>query len=134
MAEHSYTRQMHGERLARAALALDAIYSAMVGLSIILLRARIGGLIGLPGVLIGALGAALVGWAYVLLAQTVRIDWRRGVGQTVAANTAASLALVTAAAFHPARGARLLLGFVALDAKVLAVAEGISLIRDRGRS
>ena len=33
---------------------------------------------------IGALGAAVIGWAYVMLGQTVRIDWRRGIKQMLA--------------------------------------------------
>jgi hypothetical protein len=124
---------MSGERLARVSLAIDAVYSALMGLSIIVFRARIGGLLRLPGILVGAFGAAVVGWAYVVLAQTVRFDWRMGIKQTMSANTVVATSLALAAAFHPARGARVLLGFVALDAMSLAVAESISLIRGRRR-
>ena len=77
---------MNGERLARVSLALDAVYCGLMGLLIIVLRARIGGLVRLPALLIGAIGAAIVGWAYVVLGQTARIDWRKGVKQTLSAN------------------------------------------------
>ena len=124
---------MNGERLARVSLAIDAVYSALMGLSIIAFHARLGGLLRLPGILVAAFGAAVVAWAYVVLAQTVRIDWRKGIVQTLTANAMVATLLALAAAFHPARGARVLLGFVALDAISLAVAEGISLIRGRTR-
>jgi hypothetical protein len=124
---------MNGERLARASLALDAVYCALMGLLIIVLRARIGGLVGLPGLLIGAVGAAIVGWAYVVLGQTARMDWRKGVKQTLSANVAVSVLLALGAALHPVRGARALLAFLALDAISFAVAQGISLVRGRRR-
>ena len=124
---------MNGERLARVSLAIDAVYCAVMGLLVIVFRARIGGLMRLPAVLIAAAGAGIVGWAYVVLAQAVRIDWRKGIKQTLAANAAVSVVLTLAAALHPARGARALLAFLALDVVSLAVAQAISLIRGRKR-
>jgi hypothetical protein len=120
---------MSGERLARLTLALDAVYCGVLGLLTIALRGRIGGLVGLPGVVIGALGAAVIGWAYVVLGQTVRIDWRRGIKQTVAANSVAAFLLALGAALHPGRGASAIMAFVSLDVISIAVAQTLSLIR-----
>lgn len=125
---------MSGERLARLTLALDAVYCAFLGLVAIALRGRIGGLVGLPGVAIGAIGAAVIGWAYVVLGQTVRIDWRRGIKQTVAANSVAATLLALGAALHPGRGASALMAFVSLDVIALAVAQALSLTRGRKRA
>jgi hypothetical protein len=123
---------MSGERLARVSLALDAVYCAVMGLLAIALRARIGQLVGLPGLLVGALGAAVVGWAYVVIGQTARIDWRRGIKQTVTANAVVATLLALGAALHPGRGASALMAFVSLDVISLAVAQALSLIRGRG--
>mgnify|MGYP001555625711 CR=1 FL=1 len=120
---------MGGERLGRIALALDVIYGLLTGGLLIVFRARVGGLLRLPGPLVAALGGAAVGWAVIVLGQTVRMDWRRGVKQVLAANVAGSIALAVVSAFHPVRGARALLAFIALDVMALAVAQGISLIR-----
>jgi len=125
---------MSGERLARASLALDAVYCAVMGLLVIVLRGRIGGLVQLPGIVIGAAGAALIGWAYVVLGQTVRIDWRKGIKQMMVVNTVATVLLALAAALHPVRGARALLAFIALDIVALGVAQALSLIRGRRKS
>jgi len=124
---------MNGERLARLTLALDAVYCAVMGLTVIVFRARIGGLMRVPGLLIGALGAAVIGWAYVVLGQTVRIDWRRGIKQTLAANTVVATLLALGAALHPGRGASALMAFVSLDVISIAVAQALSLIRGRSK-
>jgi hypothetical protein len=125
---------MGGERLARVTLALDAVYCAVLGLMAIVMRARIGGLLGIPGTLVGALGAAVVGWAYVVLGQTVRFDWRRGIEETMTANTVAATLLALVAALHPSRRASALLAFVSLDVMSLAVAQAVSLIRGRAQA
>ncbi len=124
---------MTGERLARVTLALDAGYCAVMGLLVIVFRARIAGLVRLPGVAIGALGAAIIGWAYVVLGQAVRLDWRRGIKQTLTANVAAASLLALGAALHPGRGASALMAFVSLDAISMAMAQAFSLTRRRGR-
>ncbi len=131
-ASEPYTRAMGAERLARASLALDAIYCLISGALLVILRARVGGLLRLPGTLIAAAGAATVGWAMVVLGQTVRIDWRTGIKQVLGVNALVSILLAIAAALHPARGARLLLAFISLDVMSLAVVQGVSLVR-RGR-
>ena len=95
--------------------------------------ARIGALVRLPGVLVAAIGTAVVAWAYVLLGQTARIDWRTGIKQTLSVNAIVSVLLALGAALHPARGARALLALLALDAMSLAVVQGISLVRERRR-
>lgn len=125
---------MNGERLARVSLALDAVYCGLMGLLIIALRARIGGLVRLPALLVGAVGAAIVGWAYVVLGQTARMDWRKGVKQTLSANVVVSVLLALGAALHPARGARALLAFLALEVTTFAVAQGLSLVLGRRRN
>ena len=128
-----YTLDMSGERLARVTLALDAVYCAVMGLLVVAFRARIGGLFGLPGLLFGALGAAVVGWAYVVLGQTVRIDWRRGIKQTLTANAVAATLLALGAALHPGRGASALMAFASLDVISIAAAQAISLTRGRSK-
>ena len=110
-------------------LALDFIYCAVAGTIAMVLRGRLGGLMRLPAVLIAAVGAAAFGWAMLVLAQTVRIDWRTGVKQVLAANVAASTVLAVAAAFHPVRGARLLLAFVSLDVMSFAVLQAVALVK-----
>ena len=120
---------MGGERLGRIALALDVIYCLLTGALLVVFRARVGGLLRLPGPLVAAVGGATIGWAVIVLGQTVRMDWRRGVKQVLAANVAGSIALAVVSAFHPVRGARALLAFIALDVMALAGAQGISLIR-----
>lgn len=125
---------MSGERLARVSLALNAVYCAFFGLLAIAFRSRIGGLVGLPGLVVGALGAAVIGWAYVLLAQTVRIDWRRGIKETVAASSAVAVLLALGAALHPGRGASALMAFVSLDVISIAVAQALSLMRRDSRA
>ena len=120
---------MGGERLGRVALALDVIYCLLTGALLVLFRARVGGLLRLPAPLVAAAGGAVAGWAVIVLGQTVRIDWRRGIKQVLTANVVASVVLAVVAAFHPARGARVLLAFIALDVMALAVAQGISLVR-----
>ncbi len=129
----AYTQQMSGERLARVSLALDAVYCGLVGLIAIAFRARIGALVGLPGLVIAAVGAAVVGWAYVVLGQTVRIDWRRGIKQTLSANTLVAVLLALSAALHPGRGASALLAFVSLDVMAIAATQAVSLLRGRAR-
>jgi hypothetical protein len=124
---------MSGERLARVTLALDAVYCAFLGLVAIAFRGRIGALVGLPGLVVAALGGAVVGWAYVVLGQTVRIDWRRGIKQTLAANVAASSLLALGAALHPGRGASALMAFISLDVMSIAAAQAISLLRGRSK-
>ena len=95
---------------------------------------RIGGLLGVPGAFVGALGAAVIGWAYQVLGQTVRIDWRRGVKQTLTANTVVAVLLAFGAALHPGRGASALMAFVSLDVISIAVAQALSLTRGRSRT
>jgi hypothetical protein len=129
----AYTQHMSGERLARVTLALDAVYCGLVGLVAIAFRGRIGALVGLPGVVIAALGAAVVGWAYVVLGQTVRLDWRRGIWQTMTANSVVAFLLALGAALHPGRGASALMAFVSLDVMSIAAAQAISLIRGRSK-
>ena len=124
---------MSGERFGRAWLALDFIYCAVVGSVAIALRARIGGLMRLPGILVAAVGAAVLGWGMLVLAQTVRIDWRTGVKQVLVINGTIAVLLAGLAAFHPVRGARLLLAFVSLDAMSFAVAQGLTLWRRGSR-
>ncbi len=120
---------MSGERLARASLALDAIFCSSVGFLFVVFRARLAGILHLPVGLIVAAGVAIVGWATVVLGQTVRIDWRLGAKQTAAANAAASALLGLGAALHPARGARVFLVVSALKVGSFAVAQVISLLR-----
>lgn len=129
----AYTQPMSGERLARVTLALDAVYCGLVGLIAIAYRGRIGSLVGLPGVIIAAIGAAVVGWAYVVLGQTVRMDWRRGIWQTMTANSVMAFLLALGAALHPGRGASALMAFVSLDVMSIAAAQAISLIRGRSK-
>jgi hypothetical protein len=124
---------MNGERLARVTLALDAVYCAVMGLIVIVFRAWIGSLVRLPGAFVGAIGVAVIGWAYVVLGQTVRIDWRRGIKETVAANTLAAMLLALGAALHPGRGASALMAFVSLDVISIAVAQVLSLTRGRSK-
>ena len=124
---------MSGERLARVTLALDAVYCGLVGLITIAFRGRIGALVGLPGVVIAAIGAAVVGWAYVVLGQTVRMDWRRGIRQTMTANAVMAFLLALGAALHPGRGASALMAFVSLDVMSIAAAQGISLLGGRSK-
>lgn len=124
---------MSGERLARVTLALDAIWCASVGLLLIVFRARLGGLLRVPGLLVAAIGAAAAGSSFAVLGQTVRIDWRRGIKQMVATNSLVAAGLALAAAIHPARGGRALLAFTALDAMALAAAQAISLLSRRKR-
>jgi hypothetical protein len=124
---------MNGERLARVSLALDAVHCALLGLLVIVLRDRIGGLVRLPGVVVAALGTGLVAWAYVVLGQTARMDWRRGIKQILSANVIVSVLLALGASLHPVRGARAVLAFLALDAMSFAVAQGLSLVRGRRR-
>lgn len=121
---------MSGERLARASLALDAVYCAFIGLAAIVFRRRISGLVGIPGPAVGALGAAVIGWAYVVLGQTVRIDWRRGVKQMMTANTIVASLLTLASALHPGRGASALMAFVSLDLISIAAVQAVALTRD----
>lgn len=113
---------------------MNAVYCAFFGLLAIAFRSRIGGLVGLPGLVVGALGAAVIGWAYVLLAQTVRIDWRRGIKETVAASSAVAVLLALGAALHPGRGASALMAFVSLDVISIAVAQALSLMRRDSRA
>ena len=120
---------MGGERFGRAWLALDFIYSVMVGSIAIVLRARIGGLLRLPGIAVAAVGAAVLGWAVLVLAAAVRLDWRTGVKQVLLTNGVVAVLLAALAAFHPVRGARLLLAFVSLDVMSFAVVQGITLWR-----
>jgi len=120
---------MSGERLARLTLALDAVYCAVMGLLAIVFRHRIGALVRAPGLVIGAGGAAVIGWAYVALGQTARIDWRRGIKEMVAANAVVSMLLALGAAMHPGRGASALMAFVSLDVISIAVAQALSLMR-----
>ena len=94
---------------------LDAMYCAIIGLLLVAMRARIGGLLQVPGLLVAAVGAATVGWAGVVLGQAMRRDWRRAIKQTMVANAGVSMLLAVAAALHPARGARAFLAFTALD-------------------
>ena len=122
---------MTGERLARATLALDFIYCAVVGALLVLFNGRLASLLRAPGILVVAAGVATAAWGFVVLGQSVRIDWRRGIKQTLVANGLASTLLALAAALHPARGARALLAFTALDVMALAVAQALSLVRRR---
>ena len=124
---------MSGERFGRAWLALDFIYCVVVGSSAIALRARLGALMRLPGLAVAALGAAVLGWGMLVLAQSVRIDWRAGVRQVFMTNAVVAPLLAAAAALHPVPGARLLLAFVSLDVMSLAVVQGITLWRRGGR-
>ncbi len=110
-------------------MALDAIFSASVGILFVVFRARLAGILHLPVGLVVAAGAAIVGWATVVLGQTVRIDWRSGAKQTAAVNAAASVLLGIGAALHPARGARAFLVVSALEVGSFAVAQVISLLR-----
>ncbi len=120
---------MSGERLARASLALDAIFCSSVGILFIVLRARLAGILRLPVGLVVAAGVAIIGWATVVLGQTVRIEWRSGAKQTAAVNAAASALLGLGAALHPSRGARAFLVVSALEVGSFAVAQVISLLR-----
>lgn len=123
---------MSGERFGRAWLALDFIYCTVVGIVIIALRDRLAGLMRVPVVLVATTGAAIVGWGVLMLAQTVRIDWRRGVRQVLTANAAAATLLAVMAALHPVRGARLLLAFFSLDVMSFAVVQAIAQWRRGG--
>lgn len=123
---------MTGERYGRAWLALDFLYCTLVGLVAIGLRQRLGGLMRVPAVLMAVMGAASIAWAVLVLGQSVRIDWRTGVRQVFLANALVATLLAVSAAFHPVRGARLLLAFVSLDVMSLAVVQGITLWRRSG--
>ncbi|MGD8485701.1 MAG: hypothetical protein PVG27_13255 [Chloroflexota bacterium] len=122
---------MGGERLARVSLVLDGVYCLIVGSLLVALRVHAGGLLRVPALVVAAAGVATVGWAVTLFGQGARIDWRTGIKQVLTANALAAVALAVAAALHPVRGARILLGFVSLDVVAFAVAQGISLIRGR---
>ena len=121
------------EMRGRIALALDAVYCAVMGLLAIVFRHRIGGLVRVPGLVIAAAGAGVIGWAYVALGQTVRIDWRRGIKQMVASNTVVAMLLALGAALHPGRGASALLAFVSLKVMAIAAVQALSLARGRSR-
>lgn len=110
-------------------MALDAIYCATVGVAFVVFRARLGGLLGLPPVLVASAGAATAGWSAVVLGQTVRIDWRAAAKQTAAANALIAALLGLGAALHPVRGARALLVVTALEVASFPVALVISLVR-----
>jgi hypothetical protein len=125
---------MGGQRLARVALVFDAMYCAIVGMLLVAMRARIGGLLQVPGLLVAAVGVATVGYAGVVLGQAMRRDWGRAIKQTMVANAGVSMLLAVAAALHPARGARAFLAFAALDVVSFAVAQGVSLLRRGVRS
>jgi hypothetical protein len=120
---------MDGERLARASLALDAAYCTTIGLLALALRTRLSGLLGLPAAVIAAAGVAAIGWAGLVIGQALRTDWHRGTAETATANMGVSIALAVASAFHPGRGARLLLSFVSLDVASFGVAQLIALAR-----
>lgn len=134
LARRLYTQHMSGERLARVALALDAVFCGVMGLLVIVFRARIGAIVWLPALLAGALGVAVIGWAYVVLGQTVRMDWRRGIKQTVASNVIVASLLALGAALHPGRSASALMAFLSLDVIAIAVMQALSLLRGRSRS
>jgi hypothetical protein len=120
---------MGGRRLARVALALDVLYCATLGLLVVALRARLGGLLQVPSLVVAAAGVVTIGCAGLVLGQAVRRDWRRAIKQTMAGNAGVAMLLAVAAALHPARGARILLAFLALDVISFAVAQGVSLLR-----
>ena len=71
----------------------------------------------------------MVGWAYVVLGQAVRMDWRRGIKEMVAANSVVAVLLALGAALHPGRGASALMAFIALDVISIAVAQTLALLR-----
>jgi methyl coenzyme M reductase alpha subunit len=122
---------MTGQRLARVSLLIDAVFCATVGIVLIALRKRLGQTLRLPGLIVAAIGAGAAGWSAVVLAQALRGDWRTAAGQVALANVAGAAALIVVAAFHPARGARVLLATTAAEVFGFAVALGLSLLRLR---
>ena len=87
---------MGGKRLARAALAFDAVYCAIVGLLVVALRARLGGLLQVPSLVVAAAGVATVGWAGIVLGQAVRRDWRTAIKQSMVVNAGVAVLLTVA--------------------------------------
>jgi len=120
-----------GERLGRATLVLDAAFSMVVGVGLLLMRRRISGLMGGRPAVVGAAGAATIGWSGVVAVQMMRADWRHATAQVAAANLAAMLVLMVAASVHPRRRARFVLTGSAIDVAVFAVLQLISLILRR---
>ena len=68
-----------------------------------------------------------------MLGQTVRIDWRRGIKQTLASNVVAATLLALGAALHPGRSASAIMAFLSLDVIAFAVVQALSLLRGRSR-
>jgi hypothetical protein len=125
---------MDGQRLARASLLLDALFCAALGASLVILRARLSRVLRLPGVVVAGIGVTSVGWAALVLAQALRLDWRSAAKQTAAANAAGAVALAGVAAVHPGRGGRALLALTAIEVFGFAVPLALSLVRRRGRA
>jgi hypothetical protein len=124
---------MDGQRLARVSLLLDALFSAAVGASFVVLRARLARVLRLPAILVAGVGLSTVGWAGLVLVQALRPDWRSGARQIAAANVVASAGLAAGVALHPGRSARGLLAITAIEVFGFAVPLALSLVRRRRR-
>ena len=54
-----------------------------MGLLFVVFRARLDGLLRVPAALTAGVGVVAAGWSAVMLGQTVRMEWRTGIKQTL---------------------------------------------------
>jgi hypothetical protein len=122
---------MDGQRLARASLLLDALFCVALGGALVALRHRLARLLRLPSVIVAGFGIGVIGWAGVVVAQALRLDWRSAARQTAAANALGAVTLAGASALHPSRRGRAMLALTAVEVAAFAVPQALSLVRKR---
>lgn len=120
---------MEAQRLARISLLIDALYCAVVGGTLVVLRERLARVLRLPAVVVAAAGLTTVGWAVLVLTQAGKRDWRVAAKRMAAANAAGAGALALGAAVHPRPGARAILAFTAIEVFAFVVPPMVALLR-----
>jgi len=106
----------------RRSLVIDAAWCGVVGLIVIVLRRRLGRLLGLPSLAVGAAGVATTVWAGGL-AVASRTPDRRVVSAVAVANGVAATALVGAGLRQRNKAARWLLTAVAGEVAVIGATQ-----------
>ncbi|MFK4728822.1 hypothetical protein ROT00_03975 [Agromyces mediolanus] len=120
-------RAIDGGAVGRWSLRLDAAYCAVLGAGVALWAVPIAPAVGLPVVLVVAIGVAVVLWAGIVAWMLARLPLRRALRFVMLANLAAALAVAAVSLAAATVLVVLAVLAVAVDVALFAVSQAVAL-------